>query len=97
MNSKDHKLAFGKYTTGPGHIFNHPPTNKEEAAQHGNALAASDNYPVGTSECFNVGIAGGCGPDCYIYREGRCDEPGEMLPRLDKEGILRHNELYPEK
>lgn len=27
------------------HIFNPVPTNKEEALAHGNALAASGNYP----------------------------------------------------
>jgi len=84
-----------KFVSGRWHIFNPTPTNKEEALQHGNALAASGNYPVGTSECFNVGISGGCGPDCYVYQEGRCDIPGEMIERLDAEGIKRHNELYP--
>ncbi len=83
-----------KFITGPGHIFNPVPTNKEEALEHGNALAKSGNYPVGTSECFNVGISGGCGPDCYIYREGRCGEPQEMIPRLDEDGLKAHAELY---
>lgn len=75
---KEHKLSYGKYTTGPGHIFNDVPTNEEEAWQHGNALAASGNYPVGTSECFNVGISGGCGPDCFVYKKGECPEPQEI-------------------
>lgn len=85
------------FITGPGHVFNPVPQNKEESLKHGNALAASGNYPVGTSECFNVGISGGCGPSCYIYREGRCSEPQEMIPRLDAEGMKTHEQLYPPK
>ena len=46
-------------------FFEQAPRNELEAAQHGNALANTGNYPVGTSECFNVGISGGCGPDCF--------------------------------
>jgi len=72
-----------------------PPSNEEEARQHGNALANTGDYPVGTSECFNVGISGGCGPDCFVYLKGECSEPQEMLPRLDGEHELkRHRELY---
>lgn len=83
-----------KFRSGPFHIFNPTPKNEEEATAHGNALAASGNYPVGTSGCFNVGISGGCGPDCYVYLEGACDEPDEMIPRLDDGGKKRHAELY---
>jgi len=73
-----HKRRYGKYSTGPAHIFNKPPTNEEEAVQHGNAMAASGNYPVGTSGCFNVGISGGCGSDCFVYKKGECPEPQEI-------------------
>lgn len=52
-----------------------PPCNELEALQHGNALANTGNYPVGTSECFNVGIAGGCGPDCFVFLKGQCENP----------------------
>jgi hypothetical protein len=65
-----------RFVTGLFHIFNPIPTNEEEAAQHGNALAKSGNYPVGTSECFNVGISGGCGKDCFVYLKGDCSEEG---------------------
>ena len=41
--------------------FEPAPRSELEAVQHSNALANTGNYPVGTSECFNVGIAGGCG------------------------------------
>lgn len=71
-----------------------PPRNEEEALQHGNALANTGNYPVGTSGCFNVGISGGCGPDCFVYPDGECEEPQEMIERLDADGLKLHAELY---
>jgi len=89
-------MTEDKFKTGPFHIFNPVPLNHEEAVRHGNALAASGNYPVGTSDCFNVGISGGCGSECFAYLEGRCDEPGEMLGRLNKEETVLHYELYPQ-
>jgi len=64
-----------RFKSGPFHIFNPIPKNEEEAIEHGNALAMSGNYPVGTSECFNVGISGGCGPECFVYLKGECEEP----------------------
>lgn len=63
-----------KFSRGPGHIFNPTPTNEAEAVAHGNAMAASGNYPVGTSECFNVGISGGCGRECFVFKKGECHE-----------------------
>ena len=67
-----------KFHTGPAHVFNPTPSNEEESGKYGDALAKSGNYPVGTSDCFNVGISGGCGPDCFVYRKGLC-ETGEEL------------------
>jgi hypothetical protein len=75
-------------------LFEPAPRNELEALQHGNALANTGNYPVGTSECFNVGIAGGCGPDCFVYLKGQCGEPQEMLPGMDADGLKLHAELY---
>jgi len=60
------------------HVFNPVPTNEEEAMAHSDALAQSGNYPVGTNECFNVGIAGGCGASCFVFRKGECGESGEI-------------------
>ena len=94
MNKKEIIKLRQKFKSGPQHIFNPIPKNEEEAHAHGNALAASGNYPVGTSECFNVGISGGCGPDCFVYLKGECDEPQEMIASLDAEGIRRHQALY---
>ena len=76
-------------------IYEPAPKNELEALQHGNALANTGNYPVGTSECFNVGISGGCGPDCFVYLKGKCGEPQEMIPRLEGDIELKlHEELY---
>jgi len=93
MNNDDFK-------TGPFHIMNPVPENDEEVLKHGNALAASGNYPVGTNACFNVGISGGCGIDCFEYRRGGCDEPQELVPRIEdgeaEDWTLEdHYELYP--
>ena len=52
-----------------------PPKNELEALQHCNSLADTGNYPVGADECFNVGISGGCGLDCFVYLKGECGEP----------------------
>lgn len=88
-------MAGRRFYKGPAHIFNPVPRNAEEALAHGNALAASGNYPVGTSACFNVGISGGCGPTCFVYLNGECKEPQEMVPRLNSvEEKKRHVELY---
>ena len=76
-------------------MFEEPPKNELEALQHGNALANTGNYPVGTSECFNVGISGGCGPGCFVYLKGECDEPDAMIEILESaEEMARHEGLY---
>ena len=76
-------------------MYEEPPKNEKEALQHGNAMANTGNYPVGTSECFNVGISGGCGPECFVYLKGECDEPDAMIEILEgAEEIARHRELY---
>ncbi len=101
------KKKFGKFHTGLGAVFNPVPTNEEEALQHGNALAygKDSNYPVGTSECFNVGISGGCGIACFVYQKGECDCGDEMVEQLEEGGkyvgedwsLKEHYELYPKK
>jgi hypothetical protein len=93
---------FGRWASTTKHdsadrlkiIMEPGPKNELEALQHGNALAATGNYPVGTSECFNVGISGGCGPECFVYLNGECDVPDEMLPQLDDDELKLHKELY---
>ena len=85
---------MAKFLTGPGHIFNPVPKNDSEVMKHGNALAASGNYPVGTDGCFNVGISGGCSPKCFLYLRGDCKEPQEMIDRLNTKELKRYYELY---
>lgn len=84
-----------KFSSDFDGIFNPVPCNEEEASRHGNALAATGHYPVGTSECFNVGISGGCGPDCFVYLKGECGEPQEMIPHSTEEQLEEHYKLYP--
>ena len=75
---------FGKFLSGKGAIFNDVPASDEESLQHGNALAhgVNSNYPVGTSPCFNVGISGGCGPECFEYQRGGCEVAEEMVDAI---------------
>ncbi|WP_214630008.1 hypothetical protein [Paenibacillus agaridevorans] len=50
---------------------------------------------VGTSDCHKVGIWGGCGLDCWVYNEGRCPEPDEMLGIIETdEDKEHHKKLY---
>jgi len=79
MTKKEKELIYGKYLTGQGAIFNSAPTNEEESKQFANALAASGNYPVDPGECMTVGIAGGCGKNCFVYQKGECPEPDEII------------------
>lgn len=98
------KAAFGRWhsTTKRNSaskiklLFEYPPQNEKEAIQHGNALANTGNYPVGTDNCFNVGISGGCCPKCFVYLNGECSEPQEMIHQLKSVDEIRlHGELYP--
>lgn len=97
------KLAFGRWhSTEKRNSADHfklltepSPKNEEEVLQHGNALANTGNYPVGTSACFNVGISGGCGLECFVYLSGKCGKHDEMYPFATVEDEERHLKLYP--
>lgn len=54
------------------------PNSEDESLQYGNALSGLGNYPVGLSGCFCVGISGGCGKDCYVYKQGKCETEFEL-------------------
>jgi len=86
---------MNKFKTGVAHIFNPTPQNERESLQHGNALAKSGNYPLGTSECFNVGISGGCGLDCFVYQKGECGVPHEITVFDNEDQRADHFEMYP--
>jgi len=79
MIKKEKELIYGKYHIGKAVIFNPVPTNEEESRQFANALAVSRNYPVDPGECMTIGIAGGCGKDCFVYQKGECPEPDEII------------------
>lgn len=52
---------------------------------------------LGTDDCHQVGIWGGCGLNCWVYQEGRCKEPDEMIPRFETEEDREfHMNLYKE-
>jgi len=48
----------------------------------------------GTRECFNVGMSGGCGPDCSVYLRGECSESQEIIALLYTDELERHWSLY---
>lgn len=60
-------------------LFAGTPKNTEEAARHGNALTKFFNIQAGTDECFNVGISGGCGQSCFVFKRGECPEPDGII------------------
>ena len=47
-------MSDKKFKVGPAHIFNPIPENDYEVVLHGNALAASGNYPLGTEDRKSV-------------------------------------------
>lgn len=90
-----HKENQGSYDESNLLSMTVSPKNEEESHQYGNALASSGTYPVGLSGCFTVGISGGCGLECYVYQEGECECPAEMIDKLKtKEDKLEYEELY---
>jgi hypothetical protein len=83
------------FISGKGCIFNPIPKDEEEVLKSCNALAKS-GYPICTDGCFHVGISGGCSPECFIYLDGKCKCPGEMVDRLDPDGKKTHLSIYGE-
>ncbi|MGG4504074.1 hypothetical protein [Paenibacillus polymyxa] len=88
--------TFGKYNIINIHSLADTPKNEQESNDYANALAQG-NYPAGLDGCFTVGISGGCGPDCWVYQNGECGEPNEMLDRLTSDELEEHYQLYPRK
>ena len=42
-------------------------------------VMAQGNYPLGISDCYVVGIAGGCGSECPVFQSGQCEIVEEGL------------------
>ena len=40
------------------------------------------NHPPNEDTCHDIGISGGCGCDCPVFLDGRCEEDHEMLQNL---------------
>lgn len=56
-----------------------PITTMDDVNDMGNAMAFIDgHYPAGMSGCFVVGINGGCGYSCPVFRDKECEELGEF-------------------
>jgi len=50
---------------------------------------------VGTSDCHKVGISGGCGLECWVYLDGRCEVHDEMVSQIEtEEEKQEYEELY---
>lgn len=64
-----------KYIERDPYSMAKPPQNEKESRDYANALYRSGYYPAGVSDCFSVGISGGCGVHCWVYQEGRCEIP----------------------
>jgi hypothetical protein len=55
------------------------PQTDEEIMHKRNAMHFIEgNYPLSMSDCDVVGISGGCGLDCPIFKERRCPSQEEM-------------------
>lgn len=62
--------AYG--TTSENSLIVHDVSSKEAIRRAGNHMAEYGNYPVGMSGCYIVGLNGGCGIDCPVFKEGEC-------------------------
>lgn len=74
------------------------PKNQNESNRYANKLAQG-NYPAGLDGCFTVGISGGCGLNCFVYKNGECKEPDEFIDtkikKMTQEDIEEFCNLYP--
>ena len=87
--------TYGKYNERDPYSMVDSPKNEEESRDYANALHSSGYYPAGLGGCFTVGISNGCGLDCWVYLEGKCEEHIEMISRLETdEDKEEYEELY---
>ncbi len=59
--------------------FRKSPQDEIESREYANALYIDGGYPAGVSECFTVGISGGCALDCFVLLKGECKCIEEVL------------------
>jgi hypothetical protein len=87
--------TFGKYNERDLISMTTTPKNESESRDYANALHSSGHYPAGLDGCFTVGQSGGCGLECWVYQEGKCEVADEMVERFETvEDVETHNELY---
>ena len=49
--------------------------NEDDVAVQRNIMAfGNGNYPLSMTDCEVIGISGGCGDDCPVYKRGECKE-----------------------
>ena len=85
--------GFGRTITNP--LACKPIKTMEDAGNMGNAMALIDgHYPTGMSGCDIVGINGGCGLTCPVYREGQCKNTEAMTDGLTGEDLANHISIY---
>ncbi|WP_257154793.1 hypothetical protein [Bacillus toyonensis] len=85
---------YGNYRLDDIHSMAVTPTNEQESQDYRNALATG-NYPLSITDCETVGLSGGCGVDCHVYLDGKCQEHEEMIPELKtEEDKATYQELY---
>jgi hypothetical protein len=90
-----------KYTPTPLSLpFEDSPSNQEESDKYANALLHEGHYPAGLGGCFTVGISGGCGLKCFVYRQGDCELPDEAYEahyaEMTDEELEAHLQMYPD-
>lgn len=70
------KEVFGGYAANP----DKPLKTMEDVHQKGNYFSEIDgHYPRGMSGCMTVGLSGGCGFECPVFRDGECHEHGKEM------------------
>lgn len=48
-------------------------------------MSIADRYPpMDPESCMSIGMNGGCGSDCPLFRSGQCEEPHQTLEGINK-------------
>ncbi|MEC2463409.1 hypothetical protein P9X10_00660 [Bacillus cereus] len=85
---------YGNYRLDDIHSMAVAPTSKEESQDYRNALGTG-NYPLSVTDCETVGLSGGCGIECHVYLDGKCEVHEEMIDSLETvEDKETYKELY---
>lgn len=80
------KKVNGGFSTNP---FKKVRTHEDINNMANHMSEIDGGYPRGMSDCFVVGINGGCGHTCPVFLDGLCEELGEMT----KDDIMESDEL----